>query len=232
MNTQSTAVFFVIRTAELGNPIMPRKSGHNKSNWGQEKNIQLHPLLTSRKFSYHPYTLKLELMKNFVKALDKPKAGSGTSLKSFQDLAKQKLRKGSLWDHRFANFLLMILLIICCMEKKRRPFQSVATELLGNYKADTYKQLMPNLLKSYKSLGYNMSLKIHFLHSHLHFFPLTCGKVSDEHEKRLHQDITVMEKRYQGKWNPSMLADCCWNVVMDDPAAESKRQAKKASFRY
>ena len=36
-----------------------------------------------------------------------------------------------------------------------------------------------------------------------------------------------MEKRYQGKWNPSMLADYCWNVFRDDPAAKYKRQTKK-----
>ena len=72
-----------------------------------------------------------------------------------------------------------------------------------------------------------MSLKIHFLHSHLDFFPLNCRDVSDEHGERFHQDIAAMEKRYQGKWNPSMLADYCWNVVRDDPAAEYKRQARK-----
>ena len=36
-----------------------------------------------------------------------------------------------------------------------------------------------------------------------------------------------MEKRYQGKWNPAMLADYCWNVVRDDPDVEYKRQAKR-----
>ena len=42
-NAQSTAVFFVNGTAELGNPIMSRKSGYNESHWSQERktfNIQ------------------------------------------------------------------------------------------------------------------------------------------------------------------------------------------------
>jgi len=43
-----------------------------------------------------------------------------------------------------------------------------------------------------------MSLKIHFLESHLDFFPENLGEVSDEHCERFHQDIMVMEKRYQG----------------------------------
>ena len=65
----------------------------------------------------------------------------------------------------------------------KEAFQSVATEFLGNYKADNYKQLVANTCKSYKSLGCNMSLKIHFLHSHLDFFPLNFEEVSDVHGK-------------------------------------------------
>ena len=41
-----------------------------------------------------------------------------------------------------------------------------------------------------------MSLKIHFLESHLDFLPENLGEVSDEHGERFHQDITAMEKRY------------------------------------
>jgi len=52
-----------------------------------------------------------------------------------------------------------------------------------------------------------MSQKLHFLHSHLNFFPENCGAVSDEHGERFHQDICSMEKRYQGKWNCAMLAE-------------------------
>jgi len=52
-----------------------------------------------------------------------------------------------------------------------------------------------------------MSLKIHFLHLHLDFFPENCGAMSDEHEEHFHQAISSMEKRYQGKWNCAMLAN-------------------------
>jgi hypothetical protein len=43
------------------------------------------------------------------------------------------------------------------------------------------------------------SQKIHFLHSHLNFFPPNLVAVSDEHGERFHQDISTMEKRYAGK---------------------------------
>ena len=51
--------------------------------------------------------------------------------------------------------------------------------------------------------------------------------MSDEHRERFHQDISSMEKRYQGKWNCAMLADYCWTLAMDAPTMEYKRQAKK-----
>jgi len=43
-------------------------------------------------------------------------------------------------------------------------------------------------------MGCNMSLKIHFLESHLDFFPENLGEVNDEHSERFHQDIMTMEK--------------------------------------
>ena len=53
-----------------------------------------------------------------------------------------------------------------------------------------------------------MSLKVHFLHSHLTFFNENLGAVSDEHGKRFDQDIAVIEKRFKGKWSTGMLAEC------------------------
>jgi len=60
----------------------------------------------------------------------------------------------------------------------------------------------------------------------LNFFPENCVAVSDEHGERFHQDISLMEKRYEGKWNCAMLADCCWTLARDVPTVEYKLQAK------
>ncbi|GBM99817.1 hypothetical protein AVEN_268899-1, partial [Araneus ventricosus] len=77
-----------------------------------------------------------------------------------------------------------------------------------------------------KSMGCNMSLKIHFLHSHLEFYPENLGPVGDENGERFHQDISNMGSRYGGKWNPKMLADYIWTLKMDIPPAKHSRQAK------
>jgi hypothetical protein len=44
-----------------------------------------------------------------------------------------------------------------------------------------------------------MSLKIHFLNSHLEFFLKNLDAVSDEQGERFQQDIKEMERRYQGR---------------------------------
>jgi hypothetical protein len=61
--------------------------------------------------------------------------------------------------------------------------------------AQNCEELVNKLSQSYHKLGCNMLLKIHFLHSHLDFFPENCGAASDEHGERFHQDISSMKKR-------------------------------------
>jgi hypothetical protein len=75
-------------------------------------------------------------------------------------------------------------------------FKFVVKGFLGHRRAQNYEELVNNLLQSYQKLGCNMSLKIHFLQSHLDFIPENCGAMSDEHGEHFHQDISAMEKRY------------------------------------
>jgi len=104
----------------------------------------------------------------------------------------------------------------------------VVTGFLGNRRAGKYKDLVEELLSSYQKLGCNMSVKIHFLSSHLDFLLENCGSVNDEYGERFHQDIAAMESRYKGKWSPSMLANYCWTLMCDSPNSTFNRKAKKA----
>jgi hypothetical protein len=79
-------------------------------------------------------------------------------------------------------------------------------------------------------MGYNMSLKVHFLDSHLDFFPENLGAVSGEHGERFHQDISNLEKRYPGKWSLSMLADYCWTLNRDVPQVTYSRNTTIVTF--
>ena len=74
-----------------------------------------------------------------------------------------------------------------------------------------------------------MSIKVHFLHSHLDRFP-ELGDVSDEQGERFHHDIKKMEERYQGRWDIKMMADYCWNLKGDVPDSKHSRKSRKRKF--
>lgn len=50
------------------------------------------------------------------------------------------------------------------------------------------------MLLKYQQLGYNMSLKINFLHSHLSFFSASCGIVND---KRITNDFIKIYSQWK-----------------------------------
>ena len=169
-------------------------------------------------------------MKNFVKAMNQDGAAFKYVCNKFPVLSKAKLKEGIIvgpqisklskdedFDHTLSG-----------TEKVAwNAFRDVAHNFLWNAKAPNYIELVEHLIDSYKNMGCNMSLKIHFLHSHLDFFPSNCGDVSDKHGERFHQDIAVMEKWYQGRWSPSMLADYRWTLARDQPDLSYSKEAKR-----
>ena len=107
----------------------------------------------------------------------------------------------------------------------------VVKNFLGNNKARNYAELVNNMLTAFKSLGCNMSVKMHYLFSHIDWFPENLGSMSDEQGERFHQDLKEMETRYQGRCDAVMMADYYWNLKRDLPAAEHSRSSKKRKFK-
>lgn len=94
--------------------------------------------------------------------------------------------------------------------------KAVIHGLLGSHRADGYEVLVQEMLTSFETIGVHMSLKIHFLNSHLDFFERQLPSESDEQGEKFHQDIMDMEKRYKGKKLDHMLADFCWWTCQAD----------------
>ena len=88
---------------------------------------------------------------------------------------------------------------------------------LSNRKRDDYVPHLEELLSAYKATGCNMSLKVHFLHSHLDFFLENLGAVSNEHGERFYQDIVQFERRFSDKWNASISSEYCWSLARETP---------------
>ena len=167
-------------------------------------------------------------MKNLVKALHKNSAAFQHLSPVFPGLRAAKLKEGIfvgpqirevLKDTHFEEFLNLKEL------RAWEAFKSVCSGFFGNTRVPDYQACIEKLLKSYEDMGYRMSLKIHFLHSHLNFFPPNLGAVSDEHGERFHQDIRKMGSNYQGKWNPGMMGDFCWMLLRDIPEAKYTRSS-------
>ena len=75
-----------------------------------------------------------------------------------------------------------------------------------------------------------MSVKMHYLFSHIDRFPENLGAMSGEQGERFHQDIKEMETRYQGRWDAAMMADYCWTLKRDIPSAVQSRISEKRKF--
>jgi hypothetical protein len=118
------------------------------------------------------------------------------------------------------------------LEKKAwQSFRNIVEYFLGSSRMSDYKDIVQNLLENLKNLGCNMSLQLHFLHSHLDYFAQNLGSVSEEHGERFHQDIREIEKRYEGGWTVNMMADYFWMLKRDSTCVKScGRRAKWRKF--
>ncbi|GBN36617.1 hypothetical protein AVEN_136408-1 [Araneus ventricosus] len=97
----------------------------------------------------------------------------------------------------------------------------VITSFLGNKKRSKLQiYCRRDNKKQFKILGCSMSLNVHFLDSHLDYFPENLGAVRQG--EIFYQGIKEMERQYQGKWNVSMIADYCWMLQRDKSLKEEK----------
>ena len=192
--------------------------------------------LTSQlRHDYSTFTsYKIGLFKNSVKTLDKNGARFHYLKEKFPCVSDSKIKEGNfvgpqirvlIWDGNFEDMLSQIKKNQCGSHLK-----VLWKFFLGNHKVPNYHEIVGQLLQSYQDMGWNMSLKIHFLDSHLDFFPDNLGAVSDEHGERFHQDISALEKRYQGQRSARMLADYCWTMKRDVPDAKHRRQSTTLTF--
>lgn len=196
-------------------------------------NVTNVPLVPTEKILLPPLHIKLGLIKQLVKALDRDRPAFKFLLQKFPKLSVAKVTEGVFVGPQIRQLILddnfeptMNGLELDAW----RSFKNVCTGFLGKHRDANFTCLVDQLLHSYQALGCNMSLKMHFLNSHLSFFPLNLADVSDEHGERFHKDISSMEKRYKGKWSPSMLADFCWMLQRDLPSKTYKRKSTAKHF--
>lgn len=72
---------------------------------------------------------------------------------------------------------------------------------------------------------------MHFLASHLYYFPENLGAESDEQGERFHQDMSEIEDRYKGFWDEAMMADYCWFLIREDQTKKKRKSSNRIFFR-
>jgi hypothetical protein len=198
-----------------------------------EKNVINEPLVNRDRIILPPLHIKLGLMKQFVKALDQNGACFSYICSEFPGLSNEKLKAG-IFDGPQIRKLIKDKHFISHMTEIEAAawssFVAVVNGFLGKKKASNYQELVEVMLKNFQALGTRMSIKIHYLFSHLDKFPENLGDVSEEQGERFHQDIKTMEERYQGRWNANMMADYCWSLMRDCTQETHKRKSYKRSF--
>ncbi len=171
-------------------------------------------------------------MKQFIKALDDNSRAYQYLVKKFPRMSDAKMKAGVLIGPQIRQLLddASFSSAMTRVEKAAwTSFQAVVKGFLGNNKDPMYRSQVQKLSKNYQKLGCRMSLKLHFLNSHIDYFPENLGAYSEEQGERFQQDISEMESRYQGLWNVNMMADYCWCLQRHD-SLDHKRKSRKRSF--
>ncbi|XP_076039030.1 uncharacterized protein LOC143024134 [Oratosquilla oratoria] len=145
-------------------------------------NVVAQPLVPPKNVLLPPLHIKLGLMKNFVKALNKEGQAFKYLLQKFPQISDAKLHAG-IFDGLQIRTLLKDKHFYTNMEASEqeawRAFSKVIDGFLGNKRSSEYISHVNELMKSFEKLGARMSIKMHFLQSHLDYFPANCGDYSE-----------------------------------------------------
>ena len=116
-----------------------------------------------------PLHIKLGLMKQYVKSFDKGGECFKYIFQKFSFLSHEKIKAG-VFDGSKIRQLLKGKEFNETMSSSEKngsiAFSQVVNNFLGSTKSPEYKAIVETLLDTFHKLGCNMSVKVHFLHSH------------------------------------------------------------------
>jgi len=115
----------------------------------------------------------LGLMKNFVKAMNQEETAFTYLWEKFPRQGEAKLKEGVFIGPQIRDLIKDEYFDKLLQGDEKAvwdSFKFIVKGFLGNIRAQNCEELVNKLFQCYQTLGCNMSLKIHFLHSHLDFF--------------------------------------------------------------
>jgi len=154
-----------------------------------KKNVIHEPLVDRKNIILPPLHIKLGMMKQFVKALDHSGNCFAYICSTFPGLSYEK-KKAGIFDGPQIRTLLKDRNFVSKMNaveaRTWKAFADVVKNFLGNKKSEKYENIVEELLLSFQALECRMSIKVHYLHSHLEKFPENLGDISEEQGERFH----------------------------------------------
>ena len=183
------------------------------------QNIQSHPIIEQNKTLLPLSHIKLGVMKNFVKAMYR-EGSEFAFLQKFPQINIEKLKAGIFDSPQIKELMKDPMFDEAVGEDEQSTWQSlksVDTNFRENHQSMEYEKETEELLKCFCQLRAGMSVKLHFLWLHLDNFQKNCRNLNEEQSQHFHQDIHIMEVRYQGWWEVNFLADYYWCLKLDVP---------------
>jgi hypothetical protein len=197
------------------------------------QNVINEPLVARVRIILPPLHIKVGLMKQFLKALNKDGLCIQYIVHKLPGLTMGKLKAGIFDGPQIRQLINDPHFITSMNEIESCAWSScvlVVKNFLGNKKADNYAQLVEDMLFHFNRLGCNMSVKVHYLHSHLNRFPESLGDLSEEPGERFHQDIKTIKAKYKRRWDANMMAKYCSNRMRDCHGRYHSRGSYKRNF--
>ena len=132
-------------------------------------NVIYDPIVSRDKIIFPSLHIKLVLMKQFVKALRLDGECFQHLLHTFPGLSYEKIKAGVFDGLQIRTLVLHQAFVQAINDKKAAwlSFVDVMKNFLGNKKAGNHEDLVGNMLLAFHNLGWKMSIKVHFLFSHL-----------------------------------------------------------------
>ena len=166
---------FVCGTAEPTKNITRKLIGHLEIDTFKVRsyNIIHKPLVNPRCVLLPPLYIKLGLMKNYVKSLNKEGAAFAFLLLKFTPLLNVKIKAGIFFGPQIRSLMRDNEFELLMNEFERNSWQSLKTfikDFLGNRRSEDYISVAEDLMKYFENLGTPCLLKMHFLRSHLNYF--------------------------------------------------------------
>lgn len=198
------------------------------------KNVMNVPPVEPTKVLLPTLHIKLGIMSQFVRALDKDSECFKYICSVYHRMTLDKLKAGVFTGPQIRKLMCDPNFEDTMSQTEKQAWQSykdVVKNFLGNSMSPAYKTIVNTMLENLRKLGCNMSLKLHFLHAHIDYFPDSClGFYSEEQGERFHQDLKDMERRYLGGWTVNMMADYCWSLKRESTSHAYGRSSKRRKF--